>query len=43
MRRVGGLWRDVIAFDNLLRAAQRAAQGKRHAAVVARFMDRREF
>ena len=42
MRRVGGLWHAVVSFDNLLRAARRAARGKRRTAVVARFMDRRE-
>ncbi|MCH9682706.1 MAG: reverse transcriptase/maturase family protein [Deltaproteobacteria bacterium] len=42
MRRVGGLWPQVTAFDNLLSATRRAAQGKRHQRHVARFLIERE-
>lgn len=39
MRRVGGLWERVVSFENLCRAACRAARGKRTVACVARFLD----
>lgn len=42
MKRVGGLWPRVVAFDELLRAAHRAARGKRQLAAVAEFMMRLE-
>lgn len=42
MRRVGGLWPRVTAFDNLLAATRRAARGKRRQAHVARFLVERE-
>lgn len=42
MRRVGGLWPEVTKFENLLRATQRAAQGKRQQRHVARFLIERE-
>lgn len=38
MRRAGGLWPRVVAFENLRRAALRAARGKRRVAGVARFL-----
>ncbi|MCP3920023.1 MAG: RNA-dependent DNA polymerase [bacterium] len=38
MRRTGGLWDEVASFENLRRAAQRAARGKRRVAGVARFL-----
>ena len=37
MRRLGGLWPRVIAFDNLLSAFSKARRGKRNRAEVARF------
>lgn len=42
MRRVGGLWPQVTAFDNLLRATERAARGKRRQRAIARFLVDRE-
>lgn len=42
MRRAGGLWSHIASFDNLLVATFRAARGKRLAAGVARFLERRE-
>ncbi len=42
MRRVGGLWPRVTAFDNLLSATGRAARGKREQAQVARVLADRE-
>jgi len=42
MRRMGGLWEQVVAFGNLLRAARNAARGKREVAGVARFLERIE-
>ena len=38
MRRAGGLWPRVVAFQNLCRAARRAARGKRRVAGAARFL-----
>jgi hypothetical protein len=37
VKRHGGLWPQVLRFANLLRAAQKAARGKRHLANVAGF------
>ena len=37
MKRQGGLFERVVAFDNLLLAARKAARGKRDKAPVARF------
>ncbi len=37
MRRQGGIWEELISFPNLLRAAQKAARGKRARSNVARF------
>ena len=37
MKRVGHLFEQIVAFDNLLRAARQAQRGKRHRHVVARF------
>jgi len=42
VRRAGGLWPDVVSFSSLLRAAHRAALGKRTARSVARFLERAE-
>ena len=42
MRRAGGLWPQVVAFEGLLAAARRAALGKPHIAAVAEFMMRLE-
>ena len=42
MRRVGNLWPQVTAFDNLQRATRRASLGKRHQGHVARFVAERE-
>lgn len=42
MRRAGDLWRHVVSFDALLRAARRAAQGKRTARSAATFLERAE-
>jgi len=38
MKRVGNLWPELISFPNLLRAAQRAAAGKRSRPDVAAFL-----
>ena len=38
MRRAGGLWPRVVAFENLGQAARRAARGKRRRAEAARFL-----
>ncbi|MEO8132255.1 MAG: reverse transcriptase/maturase family protein [Bryobacteraceae bacterium] len=38
MKRVGGLWPDVVSFSNLLRAAEKAAAGKRTRTNVASFL-----
>ena len=38
MKRVGGLWPDLTSFPNLLRAAHRAAAGKRSRPDVAAFL-----
>ena len=38
LKRAGGLWDQVVAFENLRRAARRAARGKRHVAGAARFL-----
>lgn len=38
MKRAGGLWPAVTAFENLRRAALRASRGKRRVAGVARFL-----
>lgn len=38
MKRVGGLWESVVAFEHLCRSARRAARGKRRVAGVARFL-----
>ena len=35
MKRVGGLWPDIVSFSNLLRAAEKAAAGKRTRTDVA--------
>ena len=37
MKRYGGLWEKVIAWDNLLLAARKARRGKRNRAGVQRF------
>ena len=37
MKRVGGLWPRILAFDNLLLAFRKARRGKRDRAEVARF------
>jgi hypothetical protein len=37
MKRYGKLWQDVISFEALLRAAERACKGKRFRANVAAF------
>ena len=37
MKRYGGLWDNVISWDNLLRAAHKARRGKRDRAAVQRF------
>jgi hypothetical protein len=37
MKRIGGLWAELISFPNLLRAAHRAAAGKRSRPDVAAF------
>lgn len=42
MKRAGGLWPRVTSFDNLQRAANMAARGKRRVASVARFLERLE-
>lgn len=38
MKRVGGLWKTLVSFDNLHEAARRAALGKRKRADVAAFL-----
>lgn len=38
MRRAGNLWPEIASFGNLVRAARRAALGKRDVAGVARFL-----
>lgn len=38
MKRQGGLFARIVAFDNLLRAARQAARGKRDRPTVARFV-----
>ncbi len=38
MRRAGNLWPEIVSFGNLVRAARRAALGKRDVAGVARFL-----
>lgn len=38
MRRAGNLWPAIVSFENLRRAAIRAANGKRTVAGVARFL-----
>ena len=43
MRRVGGLWDEVVSFGSLLEAAHRAARGKRFSRSAARFLERAEF
>lgn len=42
MKRHGGLWPQVVAWDNLLLAARKARRGKRNREVVQRFEFRRE-
>lgn len=42
MRRIGGLWDEVVSFGNLCRAARRAAAGKRWQRSVASFLERLE-
>ncbi len=42
MRRAGGLWPGIVSFENLTRAARRAARGKRDSVSAARFLDRLE-
>jgi RNA-directed DNA polymerase len=42
MRRIGSVWDEVVSFPNLLRAAERAAAGKRTTKGVATFMARVE-
>ncbi len=42
MRRIGGLWDEVTSFENLCRAARRAARAKRGQAGVAAFLERLE-
>ncbi|MEW6747527.1 MAG: hypothetical protein AB1486_32750 [Planctomycetota bacterium] len=42
MRRAGNLWPTIVSFENLCRAARRAARGKRHIEAVARFLERLE-
>lgn len=37
MRRAGGLWPQVVAFENLLRAARQAQAGKRWRVPVLAF------
>lgn len=38
MKRAGGLFERIVAFDNLLRAVRQAARGKRDRPTVARFI-----
>ena len=42
MRRIGGVWEQVVSFNNLLAATQKAARGKKQVLGVARFLERRE-
>ncbi|MEW6744862.1 MAG: reverse transcriptase/maturase family protein [Planctomycetota bacterium] len=42
MRRAGNLWPTIVSFENLCRAAWRAARGKRHVEGIARFLERLE-
>ncbi|MBI4602811.1 MAG: group II intron reverse transcriptase domain-containing protein [Planctomycetes bacterium] len=42
MRRAGSLWPLVASFENLRRAALRAARGKRDRSTIARFLERLE-
>jgi hypothetical protein len=42
VKRAAGLWPQVVAFDALCRAADRAARGKRDTRAVAGFLERRE-
>jgi RNA-directed DNA polymerase len=42
MKRYGGLFARVVAFDNLLLAARKAQRGKQHRSSVARFLFRLE-
>lgn len=42
MRRIGGVWDEIVSFTNLLRATTRAAAGKRTTKGVAAFLARRE-
>ncbi|ABW25402.1 hypothetical protein [Acaryochloris marina] len=37
MRRVGNLWPQIIAFQNLIQAARQAQKGKRYRANVLQF------
>jgi hypothetical protein len=37
MKRYGNLWEGMIAFESLLRAAERARRGKRRRPAAARF------
>ena len=38
MKRVGGLWPEIVSFSNLLIAAEKAAAGKRARRDVAAFL-----
>jgi retron-type reverse transcriptase len=38
MKRIGGLWAEIVSFKNLLRASQDAARGKRNRPDVAWFL-----
>jgi hypothetical protein len=42
VRRAGGLWPQIAAFDALVAAAWRASRGKRTSAAAARFLERVE-
>lgn len=42
MRRIGGVWDEITSFANLVRAATRAAAGKRWQRGVAAFLERLE-
>lgn len=37
MRRLGGIWSQVVSFENLLLAYRKARRGKGQSAAVARF------
>ena len=37
MKRLGGLWEDVVSFENLLLAYRKARRGKARSPEVARF------